>query len=90
MSWQAQRMHGIRLVRVTHLATGITAECWGHKSWHKNEAVALRLLRARLWAHTHPIETETIKTYHTSPRGTWTKDHRCGTIIKGLFMGEVI
>ena len=90
MSRNGMEWYGVRLVRITHVETGITAECWEHKSWHKNAAVALRMLRARLWAHYHPVETEVIKTYHTSGWGTWTKDHRCGTRINGLFMGKSI
>ncbi len=35
-------------IRITHLATGITASCQDEKSQHKNKAKALKILRARL------------------------------------------
>ena len=74
-------------VRVTHLESGLSAECRSERSQHYNKRMAFRKLARRLIDHYCKDEQkerfsagkETIRTYH-EPRGT-AKDHRTGVTL---------
>ena len=71
-------------VRVTHLPTGITAECQDGRSQHSNKAKALQVLTARLQ---EKDRSDRIRTYNF-PQGRIT-DHRINlTLYKVLQVME--
>lgn len=70
-------------VRITHINTGLTAECRESRSQHMNKATAFRRLAKLLVAHvmeqqrqTHTISNEVIRTYHEPDNRV--KDHESG------------
>ena len=83
--------HTIKVI-LTHKPTGIEVELGNGDAALRTRADLLikasRILRARVWAAEHPsrVFTDRVRTYHTSPWGTWTKDHRTGKRHDGMFL----
>jgi peptide chain release factor 2 len=83
-------------VRITHLPTGIVVQCQNERSQHKNKAIALKILKARLYEKELMEKEEKLEELHNTKKEiAWgsqirsyimhpykmVKDHRTNKVI---------
>lgn len=68
-------------VRITHVPTGIVAQCQNEKSQHRNKATALRLIKARLYeVELKKIEENRRQDYESKEAIAWGSQIRTYTL----------
>ena len=55
-------------VRITHLPSGIVVQCQNERSQHKNKAMALKILKARLYEKEMKEKEEKLEELHSSKK----------------------
>ncbi len=68
-------------IRITHIPTGIVAQCQNEKSQHRNKATALRLVKARLYeVELNKIEESRRQDYQAKEAISWGSQIRTYTL----------
>jgi len=68
-------------IRITHIPTGIVAQCQNEKSQHRNKATALRLIKARLYeVELKKIEDNRKQDYQSKEAIAWGSQIRTYTL----------
>jgi len=83
-------------VRITHVPTGIVVQCQNERSQHKNKAIAMKILKARLYEKELKEKEEKLEELHNTKKEiAWgsqirsyvmhpykmVKDHRTNKVI---------
>ena len=71
-------------VRLTHLPTGIVVACQNERSQHKNRAMAMKILKSRLYELEVEKQKEKMESYHKTK-----KDIAWGSQIRSYVLASV-